>query len=474
MTKSGVISFVKRQRYVCVMTLVVAFAGTAGAQLMVNAPNNNSVVNSTFYLQAAAPSCESHPTTSMAYSIDSGNDVVFSGAQSLQTMVTIPVNGVHTLDVKASSGTGEVCERNVLLTVGNGVTVSAPALGAIVTSPFTLQTQAPTCDGQSTQSMAYELDSIWDPHGNHGLGPNHNHRSTVLNASVSASTGSYLLRVKAKGDSGAYCETDINLDVAASSGLVPPAEASQYAHMENDPTYTGSYAPCGGANGPSANLWLTEPDCATSGTKSGSTSIVSTPMYGGQPDSREFTMTSNTSGGGVRWYDKAINGEFPVTHLQYDVYVNFVDSSSVGNLELDINHVITSPANTLYQPSTQCNLTKGLWQVTVKGAPGSWVNTNATCTRSQIASGVWHHIQVQVHHDANGGTGIYYDAVAIDGHVTPITTCTIASGASAGQPIPCQSTPTHPGWGAQIGPQFQIDGNGTITAYVDDFTVFYW
>lgn len=471
---AGILSLVKGKRRLCVVALVMAISGTAGAQLQVSAPNDNSVVSPTFYLQAEAPTCESLPTKSMAYSIDSGNDVVFSNSQSLQTMITVQntVGPDHSLIVKAWNVIGSLCERTLSLSVGDSVNVSAPAQGSRLTSPFVLQAEAPTCGEEKTISMAYELDNASALGDDSGIGQPHEMDSTVLNASVTAPTGSYILRVKARGESGAYCETDIRLNVDSSAGLVPPAGASSYVHMENDGTYTGSYANCGGANGANINLWQSQPDCATVGVKTGSTSIVSTPTYGGQPDSREFTMTYDTSGGGVRWFDKAIPGQFSATHFQYDAYVNIVDNSKVGELELDINHAIVSPVHALYILGAQCNLTKGLWQVSIKGT--GWVNTNASCTRAQVASGVWHHFQVQTHHDPDGGTNLYYDAVAIDGNVTPITSCT---NPSTGASVTCVSTSRNPGWGGLIGPNFQIDGTGpggAATAYVEDFTVFYW
>ena len=483
MTKSGVLSFVKHPHRFCVVAIVVVLAGTAGAQIKVDAPTNNSVVNSPFYLQAKAPTCDSSSTTGMTYSIDSENDAPVQHVQALQAMVTIPVNGVHTLHVKAWSS-GGMCEQNVLLTVGDGVNISAPAQNAIVTSPFVLEAQAPTCDGQSTSSMAYSLDS-----GSDTLVQG----SQSLNVTNTGSAGSHILRVKAWGTSGAYCESDVNLTVAGSSGLVPGAGASHVDHLENNATYTGGYIPnCpGGADGKTSttNKWLTEADCGTGGTKSGSTTPVSTSVYGSDSNSRKFTMTYSQSTldsrAGVRWSDKAIASESSATHFQYDAYVYFPtasDVSNLANLELDINHVANlSGTNQLYILGVQCNLTEGLWQVTAEGAPGTWVDTNAACSESQqtpaqVTPGVWHHFQIQTHQNAST---IYYDAVAIDGNVTPITACKIASGSSKGQSISCDSTPKNSTWGPQIGPNFQMDGygttpNSTITAYVDDFTIFYW
>jgi hypothetical protein len=111
--KSGVLSFVKHQRHFCIVALVAALSGTARAQLTVDAPANTSIVNSPFYLPADAPTCDSQPTASMASSIDSQNEVVFLGTQSLQTMVTVQnTNGpMHTLDVKLGARQGRYASK---------------------------------------------------------------------------------------------------------------------------------------------------------------------------------------------------------------------------------------------------------------------------------------------------------------------------------------------------------------------------
>ena len=114
------------------------------------------------------------------------------------------------------------------------------------------------------------------------------------------------------------------------------------------------------------------------------------------------------------------------------------------------------------------NLDKGVWQI------GSWTSTSATCTRSQFTPGEWHHIQIQVHHDADGGPNLYYDSVAVDGSVQSLTGCN--GGA-------CQGTVNASlKWGSVIGPNFQLDGSsasgapssGTVTVYADTYTIFYW
>src|SRR5579859_1178465 len=84
------------------------------------------------------------------------------------------------------------------------ITVSAPASGSIVASPFLLQASSSTCQTQPTASMAYSFDSgsdtIFNP-------------ATSINTNVSASQGTHTLRVKAWGNSGAFCEKDLAITV---------------------------------------------------------------------------------------------------------------------------------------------------------------------------------------------------------------------------------------------------------------------
>ncbi len=85
-----------------------------------------------------------------------------------------------------------------------GVTVSSPGNGTEVSSPFQLYADASTCSSQSVSAMGFSLDSSTD--------------TTVVdnnsvNAKVSASIGKHTLHVKAWGDQGASCVTDVAITV---------------------------------------------------------------------------------------------------------------------------------------------------------------------------------------------------------------------------------------------------------------------
>jgi hypothetical protein len=88
------------------------------------------------------------------------------------------------------------------------VTVSSPGNGAEVSSPFTLTASAANCSSQVTAAMGYSLDASAD--------------TTIvdsasLNAQVPASIGSHTLHVKAWGNGGAACDTDVAITVTGSA-----------------------------------------------------------------------------------------------------------------------------------------------------------------------------------------------------------------------------------------------------------------
>jgi hypothetical protein len=95
-------------------------------------------------------------------------------------------------------------------------TVSSPGAGS-VSSPFTLSANASTCSSQPVSAMGYSLDSSSDTTVVDG---------TSIDASVSASTGEHTLHVKAWGDEGASCVTDVAIDVTGSASASTSEDAS--------------------------------------------------------------------------------------------------------------------------------------------------------------------------------------------------------------------------------------------------------
>lgn len=93
------------------------------------------------------------------------------------------------------------------------VTVNAPGNGATVSSPFNLSAYADSCSGQTVAAMGYNLDDNTDTTIVN---------DTSFNASVPAAPGGHTLHVKAWGDQGAPCVTDVGINVtsgASSNGV---------------------------------------------------------------------------------------------------------------------------------------------------------------------------------------------------------------------------------------------------------------
>lgn len=190
------------------------FAAVAFANPNVNTPANGAYVTSPFTLSASAGTCSSQSVSAMAYSIDSGADILTVNAQSIDAEVSSGT-GWHTLHVKSWGNHGAGCVTDVSVNVSsapsatvNGPVVKTPSSGQTVGSPFSLSATATTCSSQPVGSMAYSIDS-----GGDVVTVN----SQSLNAQVSSATGSHTLHVKAWGNKGAGCSSDVPVNVSSSS-----------------------------------------------------------------------------------------------------------------------------------------------------------------------------------------------------------------------------------------------------------------
>lgn len=481
-----------RTAFVCsagIAFLLCAVSGQAAAQVSVQTPPTSltvtPTVNTTPYLQATSTTCYSEPTVSMGYSFDSSQTTyTFNGAQNLQ--IQVPASqalstGPHTINLKSWNASNQGCSTPVPVTVGgsgDAIAITSPADGNTLYSGFTLTASAADCDGQTTSSMEYSTDSNGDSSPFSG---------GTINTTVSTSglaTGWHILRVKAWGGGGSYCETDLQFNVPPANGLTPSSTAHQFGQIEMDANYTGTYNGCpnDGATNPVDHEWQTQPDCNSTGSSAnqGSTTIgyaPAFPTYAGNSSpaemgSREFVLTAAQSGGGVRWFDP-LGADDAATHFIYDLWIYFPTTTDIDNLqelELDVNHAVTTPSKLLYVLGVQCSFGQGRWQVSPNG--NTWTTTDQACSRSSFAAGTWHHVQIASEHGSGGDTTIQYESIAVDGAVSNLT----CSGSTCLGTAQSNST-----WASTIGPNFQMDGQlsgsetqAVVHAYVDAATIFYW
>jgi hypothetical protein len=92
------------------------------------------------------------------------------------------------------------------------VIVSSPYNGEQVGSPFVLSANAANCSSQTIAAMGYSLDSSTNTTIV---------KSTSIQARVASGTGAHILHVKAWGNAGSVCVTDVAITVAAATTAIP-------------------------------------------------------------------------------------------------------------------------------------------------------------------------------------------------------------------------------------------------------------
>jgi hypothetical protein len=316
-----------------------------------------------------------------------------------------------------------------------GVTINSPGNSANVSSPFSLSAVASTCSSQSVSAMGYSLDNSTDTSVEEGMS---------VNAQVAAGTGAHIVHVKAWGNQGAACDSDVAITVTggANAALVPSLSAN-VSSIE------------------SLSNWIGVFDVATSGSATGGTSIVSSPSQSGH--ARAFT-TSYTNAGGAR-FSVSFGDDETSTNFFYDGWVYLNNSAGqIANLELDMNQTMENGQTALF--GFQCDGYTSTWDYTQNaGTPTSpkdqWVHSGAFCNPRSWSINTWHHVQVYYSRDNSGN--ITYHSVWLDGAQQNIN-ATVNSAFALG-------------WAPTLTTNVQVDGlgsGGSVTVYVDNLTVYHW
>lgn len=318
-----------------------------------------------------------------------------------------------------------------------GVTVSSPGNGAQVSSPFTLSADATTCSNQNVSAMGYSLDSSSDTTIING---------TSIDTSVSSATGSHTLHVKAWGNQGASCVTDVALDVTGnliSDALSIPAGALSVSALQ----ILGS--------------WLATNDSAGSGSTTGWTTTVGSPSLSGH--AREYQISFSNSGS-ERFYT-SFGDDNTSTNFLYDAYVYLgSNSTDIANIEMDLNQTMANGQTAIM--GFQCDGWTSTWDYTANaGSPtkpvDTWVHSNQYCNPRTWSINTWHHVQIGYSRTTSGQ--VTYQAVWLDGKEMAIN-ATVNSAFALG-------------WAPTLLTNFQIDGygsSGAANVWVDNLTVYRW
>jgi hypothetical protein len=320
-----------------------------------------------------------------------------------------------------------------------GVTVNSPANGAQVSSPFSLSASASTCSSQDVASMGYSLDNSTSTTIVY---------STALNANIQSGSGAHTLHVKAWGNQGAACVTDVAITVSGTTSA-----STGDAVAPSDAISVGGIQLLGD--------WHAINDGASSGSASGSMSLTNSPSLDG--NAREF-YTKFWNYGDER-YDADFGDDTTSTNFLYDAFVYIAaPSNGIGNIEMDLNQVMPNGQTVIF--GFQCDGYSSTWDYTVnKGTPENpsdqWVHAPGYCNPRGWSTDVWHHVQISYSRDDSGN--VTYQSAWLDGYEFPIN-ATVLSAFSLG-------------WSPTLVTNFQVDGygsSGSSTVYLDDLVIYRW
>lgn len=325
-----------------------------------------------------------------------------------------------------------------------GVIVNEPANNTDVSAPFKLSASASSCSSESVTEMGYSFDSS----SNTTL-----FKGQSIDASVASSAGAHTLHIKAWAPHGVVCVSDVAVTVKNTTASATTADSSSSSEI---PSYAQSVSHIQALSG-----WNAAHDKGGRGSSSGSTAMVSSPaLYGG---TRKFQSSFSSSG------DERFSAQFSDDvnshNFFYDGWVYFTSSASkLGNLELDVNQVMANGETVLV--GVQCDGYTGHWAYTVNTGSASsvrpkWYSKSGTsCNPRSWKQNTWHHVQFSFSRNDSGY--ITYKSVWLDGAETSLNAT--AYGAAK------------LGWGPVINTQFQLDGmgSGTVTAYLDNLTIYRW
>jgi hypothetical protein len=323
------------------------------------------------------------------------------------------------------------------------VVVTTPANNATVTSPFSLSANGSTCSSQTITSMGYSLDNSRDTTIVH---------SSSVQAKITSPTGSHKLHVKAWGNKGAVCVSDVPVTVEAaqtggvgptpSGPVVPPSDAISVSSLQMLTNWKGQH------------------DTGTAGSSSGAMNLVSSPSLSGT--ARQFS--TSFSGNGGELYHVTWGDDTEATNFLYDgwVYING-PSNTLANIEMDMNQVQSNGDTVIY--GFQCDGWSGTWDYTGNlGTPSQpkdhWFHSTAKCNPRNWSVNTWHHVQIAYSRDSSGV--VTYQTATLDG-VTSSINATTPSAFTLG-------------WAPTLITNFQVDGVGTgqMNVYLDNLTISRW
>jgi len=400
--------------------------------IRVAAPLDGSDLTSPFTVSASATTCASQPVVSMSYSVDGGPAV--SEPVSFNAQVTAQP-GPHVLHVKCL---GQSVSSEVLMNIN--VASSTPTTTAAAATPSFSQPSGTYSSAQSVSLSSATAGSTiyFTTDGSTPTSSSNRYSGPIMVASS--------MTLQAIATAPGYTNSGLaqaSYVISAPKGPAVPSYAILQKEIQLLPN------------------WRIKHDPATSGSSTGSMSLVSDPSLSGQ--AAKFHTSFTNAGGEL--YSVTYGNDTDSKNFLYDAHVWIAAGSSLSNLEMDNNQVMRNGDTVIY--AFQCSGYTNTWEFSSNvGTPDQpkvkWVKSTSPCNPSKWTRDVWHHIQIRTSRDDSGN--VTYHSVWFDGVESPIN-----------QTVNCDFSL---GWalGALVA-NFQVDGIGTSgssTLYLDHFNLYRW
>ncbi|MBS1806113.1 MAG: chitobiase/beta-hexosaminidase C-terminal domain-containing protein [Acidobacteria bacterium] len=370
----------------------------------------------------------------MSYSIDDGQAIVEPTSFNVK-VATQP--GSHVLHVMCS---GQGVSSEVLMNIN------------VASNPVT-----------STATATAAMPSFSKPSGTY---------SSAQTVSLSSATAGSTIFFTTDGSAPSASSSRYSSPVTVASSMTLQAIATAPGYV-NSGLAQASYV-ISAAKGPSIPSyataqkeiqllpnWRIKHDPGTSGTSTGSMTLVSDPSLSGQAAKVHTTFTN----AGGELYSISYGNDTDAKNFLYDARVWISSGSTLSNLEMDNNQVMRNGDTVIY--AFQCSGYTNTWEFSSNvGTPTQpqvkWVKSTAPCNASKWTRDTWHHIQILTSRDDSGN--VTYHSVWFDGVEAPINR-TVNSEFDLGWAL-----------GALVA-NFQVDGIGTSgssTLYLDHFIMYRW
>jgi hypothetical protein len=156
-----------------------------------------------------------------------------------------------------------------------------------------------------------------------------------VEAEVVSGLGAHTLHVKAWGDAGSSCVTDVAITVDPAARILEfPSDAATVRNLQV------------------MSSWVAQNDAATSGSSSGVTSLVNAPSMSG--NARTFVSDYKSYGG--QRFNVSFGDDTIPTHFFYDAWIYLPSPSTpIANIEMDMNQVMANGQTVIYgfQPTRE-------------------------------------------------------------------------------------------------------------------------